>query len=96
MEFRLMADRNSRRIMIFLLFLVSLAVTHYVVAHSGTPSTPGPEPPGNNVADPASPAVQAAAAPGLAALGLALDEYGRGPAPQPAEAPRTLDVPKSG
>ena len=97
MEFRRTADKHFGRIMVFLLFLVSLAVTHYVVAHSGTPSIPGPEPAENNVADPASPVVQAAAAaPGLAALGRALDDFGRGPAPQPAEAPQTLDVPKSG
>jgi hypothetical protein len=82
--------------MVFLLFLASLAVAHYLVGRPGMPSIPGAEPPENKAVDPASLAVQAAAASGLAALGQALDEYGRGPAPQPAEAPRTVEVLKSG
>jgi hypothetical protein len=83
--------------MVFLLFLASLAVAHYVVTRADMPSIPGPEPPGNKAVKPASPAVQAASTTsGLAALGQALEEQGRGPAPQPAEAPRTLADPKSG
>ena len=97
MEFPGTADKDTRRIMVFLLFLASLAVAHYVVTRSGMPSIPGSEPPEEKAADLASPAVRAAAtAAGLAALGHALEEQGRGPAPQSAEVPRVLEAPKSG
>ena len=82
--------------MVFLLFLVSLAVMHYAVTRPKSTSISGPEPPEDKAAEPHSPSEQAPATmPGLAALGRALDEHGRGRTPQPAETPETLEVAKT-
>ncbi|MBZ5585046.1 MAG: hypothetical protein LAQ30_23120 [Acidobacteriia bacterium] len=66
--------------MTFLLFLASLGVLHYVLRKSAETASESHHP-----AAPES-AAEPVATPGLLALGRALEQHGRGRAPQPAAA----------
>ncbi len=68
--------------MIFLLFLVSVAVMEYIVRFH--PATKGEDRPGPD-RDPMKESQPADAGGGLAALGEALEDYGRGRTPGSAE-----------
>ncbi|MGD0498473.1 MAG: hypothetical protein ABSC23_08550 [Bryobacteraceae bacterium] len=71
--------------MILLLFLVSLAVLYYIVPVPEPDAAPDSEPLArSDPSENAPPATEVTATPGVIALGRALDQLGRGVAPQPA------------